>query len=126
MEKKIYPLIFACLIIVLLYTRFINLSWGLPYPFHPDERNMADAITQLHCTGFNKDCFNPHFFAYGQLPLYLAYFSAKLFHEVPKVPSGITFTQAVMALRVSSAMASVLTFIFLMKTWNEFYRKEKK
>ena len=73
--------IFIALFLLLFYTRFINIGWGLPYPMHPDERNMANAIQTLNCkfSIFNfqfsnlRECFNPHFFAYGQFPLYLGY-----------------------------------------------------
>jgi hypothetical protein len=68
-------LLVACL---LFYTRFVGLDWGLPYPMHPDERNMAVSVANLTCKINNvefeiKNCLHPHFFAYGQLPLYLAY-----------------------------------------------------
>ncbi|MEK7177670.1 MAG: hypothetical protein AAB705_02485, partial [Patescibacteria group bacterium] len=75
--KVILVIIIWLLIIgLLVYSRFINLGWGLPYPMHPDERNMANAIQQLSCKvpiSQLVECFNPHFFAYGQLPLYLGY-----------------------------------------------------
>lgn len=49
------------------FLRFYNLSWGEPYFFHPDERNIASAITQL---SFPSQ-MNPHFFAYGSIPIYV-------------------------------------------------------
>jgi hypothetical protein len=100
---------------LLLYTRFINLGWGLPYPFHPDERNMADAIVRLQCTGFNIDCLNPHFFAYGQFPLYIGYALIILFHMAAHITAPIIFTEAVMSLRVISVAASMVTVWFSYK-----------
>ncbi|MFA6391037.1 MAG: hypothetical protein WCX78_04870, partial [Patescibacteria group bacterium] len=48
--KVIVVFIFWLLVIgLLVYSRFINLGWGLPYPMHPDERNMANAVQQLNC-----------------------------------------------------------------------------
>ena len=44
-----YWLIVIGLLSVLVYSRFVNLGWGLPYPMHPDERNMANAVHQLNC-----------------------------------------------------------------------------
>ena len=46
MEKingKVILVVIIWLLIIglLVYSRFINLGWGLPYPMHPDERNMA-------------------------------------------------------------------------------------
>lgn len=102
---------------LLVYSRFTNLGWGLPYPMHPDERNMANAIQQLSCefpiSNF-QNCFNPNFFAYGQFPLYLGYlivYFLKFFDGDMGFPIG--FQEAVMSLRVISAMASVLNAIII-------------
>lgn len=123
---KVILLIIIWLLIIglLVYSRFTNLGWGLPYPMHPDERNMANAIQQLSCEfspakgGIQfsnlRECFNPHFFAYGQFPLYLGYlivYFLKFFDGDMGFPIG--FQEAVMSLRVISAMASVLNAIII-------------
>ncbi|MFZ2025850.1 MAG: DUF192 domain-containing protein [Microgenomates group bacterium] len=102
------------LILILIYTRFVNLQWGLPYPMHPDERNMAVAIEQLNCdfkspiSSFKlTECFNPHFFAYGQLPLYLSYGGIQLFHLITGISTRSTFIEATSALRALSALSSL-------------------
>jgi hypothetical protein len=41
--------ILIVLFLILIYTRFVNIGWGLPYPMHPDERNMAVAVQNLNC-----------------------------------------------------------------------------
>lgn len=51
------------------FLRFYNLNWGGGYFFHPDERNIASAVSQLE---FPEE-LNPHFFAYGAFPIYLVY-----------------------------------------------------
>lgn len=51
--------------------RFYNLNWGAPYYFHPDERNIAASVSQLQ---FPSN-MNPHFFAYGSLPIYVIFFT---------------------------------------------------
>jgi len=105
---KIYNLKFTILIILILgaFLRFYNLGWGLPYPFHPDERNMAGAITRLSL----KD-LNPRFYAYGQFPLYLAYFTGKIFFSIIERQNlnQLTFIQAILSLRFWSAVFSVVT-----------------
>lgn len=63
-------MVIVALVCAAFYTRLVGISWGLPYPMHPDERNMAVAVESLKLS----EHLNPHFFAYGQLPLYLAYF----------------------------------------------------
>ena len=108
MPRSIHLGIVCLLVSLLLYTRFVNLGWGLPYPMHPDERNMADAMTRIHCDHplellkgmvtiapqnvvtfiqygeaylpkSNITCLNPDFFAYGQMSLYVGYILALLF-----------------------------------------------
>ena len=104
------------LIILILLTatvlRFYNLMHDSPYFFNPDERNMANAITQfrlptrltdsIRCIveEFNRpffqqlpnnktqkpDCnLNPHFFAYSQFPLYLSFLSDQAVHFISSI-----------------------------------------
>lgn len=51
------------------FLRFYNLNWGAPYYFHPDERNIASSVNQIKFPAQ----LNPHFFAYGSLPIYTIY-----------------------------------------------------
>jgi hypothetical protein len=106
---------------LLFYTRFVGLDWGLPYPMHPDERNMAVSVANINCEIKNpefeiQNCFHPHFFAYGQLPLYLAYlliWIGRGFSNFGKMV--ISFEEATLALRVISAMALILSAIIVIK-----------
>ena len=97
-------LIFIVLFLVII-TRFIGLNWGNGYFFHPDENNMASAVSRL-----KPDNLDPDFYAYGQFPLYLSYFSLRLL----SLPN--TFSHAVLALRFYSAVFSVISvyIIFLL------------
>lgn len=130
MMKRI---VVALLISILLYTRFVNLEWGLPYPMHPDERNMAVAIEQLNCNfkPYNTDfrlneCFNPHFFAYGQLPLYLSYGGIQLVHLVTGVAAPPTFIEATMSLRTLSAVSSLGLVIVLLRIFKYLLPKKRQ
>lgn len=109
--------IWIILIVVLFYTRFVNLSWGLPYPFHPDERNMAVAAMQLKCESvFDlRECLNPHFFAYGQFPLYAASIVSHGIHFFSFQPGVVSFHDVILALRTISALAAVATVLVLEK-----------
>ncbi|MCL4364215.1 glycosyltransferase family 39 protein [Patescibacteria group bacterium] len=136
-------LVWLLVIGLLVYTRFFNLGWGLPYPMHPDERNMAAAIQQLKCElpvfSLNlpkslmenwqpaswlvlvkpfdlANCFNPNFFAYGQLPLYLAYIFVWVirgFHDFGAM--NVSFNDAVLSLRFIAALSSVLSAVIIIK-----------
>jgi len=116
---------------LLVYSRFINLGWGLPYPMHPDEHNMANAIQGLNCEISNfkfqiSNCLNLHFYAYGQLPLYLAYFLiwvVRGFMEIGKM--GINLEEAVLALRTISAVASVINAIIVIKIIKVIIKKKE-
>lgn len=109
---------------LLSYTRFINLGWGLPYPMHPDERNMIMAIENFNCrlppVSFQwlkiKECFNPHFFAYGQFTLFLAYLLViflKFWDGDLNTP--VAFSEAAISLRIISAFFSILNFFVILK-----------
>ncbi len=96
---------FLLLTILLIYTRFVNLGWGLPYPFHPDERNIAWAIMKLSPVNY----FKPDFYAYGQFTLYLSYVIITISKMVYHLPPAITYEEATIALRAISALSSCLT-----------------
>jgi len=111
LKKFKFPIVHSSLSIILILTagaflRFWGLNWGLPYPFHPDERNMAEAITR-----FSPTNLDPHFYAYGQFPLYLAYFTETIFLSLikRKAIDALSFTQAIFALRFWSAIFSTTT-----------------
>lgn len=47
--------------------RFYNLNWDKGHLFHPDERNIALAVTRIRFFSH----MNPEFYAYGSLPIYI-------------------------------------------------------
>lgn len=115
---KIKRISTTILLVLLVFTRLINIDWGMPYPFHPDERNMAVAVQQLSC------CLNPHFFAYGQPPLYLAWGLISLSHFMTG-KTAISLEEAIISLRLISAVFSILTVLILLKILTLFYSSKK-
>lgn len=124
---------------VLIYSRFVGLNWGLPYPMHPDERNITMSIIQLSCNVSNfdlsstwlKTCFNPNFFAYGQPTIYGAFILSKIWMLLNGTLSRtVSFVTATMALRFISAIASLLNVYVLHKIMQVIYadktRKDRK
>lgn len=93
--------ILSILFLSAFFTRFFGLNWGSGYFSHPDENNMATALSQL-----SNNSLNPHFFAYGQFPLYLGYFSLKLVN----IPNN--FQNSIYILRFYSAIFSLLFLYF--------------
>jgi len=105
-----------CLIvltILALISRLVGLGWGQGYFFHPDENNMATAVSGLSLTNLN-----PHFFAYGQFPLYLAFFS--LFPITGNYPSLFA---SILALRFWSAIFSLIYLFFAFKIGQTLFKK---
>ena len=96
------PRVFLLILLLTFATRFIGLTWGNGYYFHPDENNMAIALSQLKLSDLN-----PHFFAYGQFPLYLGFFSLKAIN----IPND--FNNSILILRFWSAIFSVLAILVI-------------
>ena len=72
MEKRMHWLILCAILVIATFFRFYNLNWDKGQNFHPDERNIALAVTRIHF--FSQ--MNPEFFAYGSLPMYMYRFAA--------------------------------------------------
>lgn len=89
---------FICIGFIL---RFYNIDWGDPFYFHPDERNVASSISQL----VFPEQFNPHFFAYGSLPIYLVFFLGLIVNLFRQ--TTVSFQQAIILMRVFAAALSV-------------------
>ncbi len=108
MFKKYSNLLLILLILIGAFLRFYNLNWGAPFYFHPDERNIASSISQMSF----PDNFNPKFFAYGSLPLYVTFFLGLIpayFSTCDLAfPCSITFEQAIIWTRIISAIFAVL------------------
>lgn len=100
----------SLILILLSITTFLfhayNLNWGNPFYFHPDERNIASVISQLSF----PTRMNPHFFAYGSLPLYCIYLTGILVNFLTNSTSSTTvsFEQAILISRSFSLIFSLL------------------
>ena len=96
------------LMIIGAFLRVYNLNWGAPYYFHPDERNIASSVTQLSF----PDQLNPHFFAYGSLPIYTIFFLGlitNIFDSCQgKLTCPVTFEAAIVIGRIVASFFAVL------------------
>ncbi|MCA9371908.1 DUF2723 domain-containing protein [Candidatus Woesebacteria bacterium] len=127
MKKSVIPLLILLFILTLFGTRFVGLNWGLPYPMHPDERNIAIALMQLTCHKLDASCLNPHFFAYGQFTIYISFILIKLYHIFTLRGFGLQINpqEAFLALRVLSAAASTATAFVLFLSLNHLQQSHK-
>ncbi len=97
----------AILLMVAFLVRFYHLDWGEGLFFHPDENNMVRSISQM-----NFPDLNPHFFAYGQFPLYLTYFTGILMSGLRgELSFTVSSFEAVYILRFWSAIFSLATVV---------------
>lgn len=118
-KNKLYFL-YILVFIALIYTRFSGLDWGLPYPMHPDERNIAVAIQ-----GLSFSNLDPNFYAYGQFSIYLGFLVAKIFQFFDgDLNYLVSFSESILALRSISAAASVLSLFLLLKIGSFFNLKK--
>ncbi|MFH1602058.1 MAG: glycosyltransferase family 39 protein [Candidatus Shapirobacteria bacterium] len=119
-KKKISLALLLFLVVLLI--RFQGFNWGGGYFFHPDEGNMARSITQMRVFDLN-----PRFFAYGQFPLYLAYFSGLLLNFISGGISGtVSYVQAVYLLRFFSALFSLAAIYLAYFLVDSLFEKERQ
>jgi len=98
------------LIILTFFTRFYSLDWGQGYFFNPDENNMAIAVSKM-----TSSDLNPHFFAYGQFPLFLTFFTTP----------NHNFATIILNLRFWSAVFSSLSILFFYLVVKNIFNSKK-
>ena len=106
--KKI--LISFFLIFLTIFTRFYFIDWGNGHFFNPDENNMATAVSNMTTSNLN-----PHFFAYGQFPLFLTFFTTPIHN----------FSTIVLTLRFWSAVFSSLSILFFYLIAKNIFKSPK-
>ena len=150
MKSKV---ILLFILLLALFLRFYNLMWDAPYFFNPDERNMAIAITKFSLPFSPTEtatCFinqtpeqtspicnlNPEFFAYGQFPLYIAYFAYYIYSFFQTLVlrylnidityfRAIPFPVAIFWLRVFAASASTISVLVVYKISTLIFKNNK-
>jgi len=109
LNKNFYTFIFILILITIAgFFRFYNLNWDQGNYFHPDERNIANAVSQINF--FSQ--LNPHFFAYGGFTIYLYRLAGDLLVAITKDVSWVTNWGNIDAVgRFFSALFSTVTII---------------
>jgi len=113
-EQQIIKIFFYSIAILFVFFTFYGLDWGKPFYFHPDERNIASSVSQLSF----PNQLNPHFFAYGSLPIYLVHavgiFLNFIEHQ-PTLSPVVTFDQAIILGRLISALLTLASCVLVYK-----------
>src|SRR5215470_19420174 len=68
--------LWVILFLFALSIRLYRVDWDQHHFYHPDERAVGFAVERL---SFSPLQLNPHFFAYGSLPLYVIKLAATVF-----------------------------------------------
>lgn len=115
-KYKIY--IYLILIIITgFYFRTFNINWDNNYYFHPDERAIIMYASPLKLPTSLTEFFssqsplNPHFFAYGNFPIYFLKLSGVLFSPID--PSFYAYGGLHIIGRLISALADTGTVIII-------------
>ncbi|MFI5364296.1 MAG: DUF2298 domain-containing protein [Candidatus Binatia bacterium] len=96
--------------------RLAHIQWDQGHFFHPDERAIANAVLQL---SFKPLQLNPHFFAYGSLPIYLTKITSTLL--APIDPHAATYDGVIETGRCLSAVIGTLTVLLLILLGTRLY-----
>lgn len=96
------------LIILALAVRLFGLDFDQWHWFHPDERRIAEAVSQL---SFAPLQLNPHFFAYGSFPLYITRAAAAIVTVLD--PGLASYESAILVGRALSAIWGAATVALL-------------
>ncbi len=119
-SKKFIFIFLLALIVLGGFLRFYNLNWDGGHFFHPDERNIANAVTKID---FFRQ-LNPQFFAYGSLPIYLYRATADILVSLTHNHAWVSEWPYINLIsRGFSAFFSILTiplvFLLSKKIWNK-------
>jgi hypothetical protein len=108
LNKKITLFLFLFLMFLTGVFRFYNLNWDMGNYFHPDERNIVNAVSQIKF--FSQ--LNPHFFAYGGFTIYLYRLTADILSFITNDSSWTMNWGSIDIIgRFFSALFSTLTII---------------
>src|SRR3989344_6792500 len=107
-KHKYQILIWSLLLFLCGFFRFYNLNWDLGNYYHPDERNIANAVVGINF--FTE--MNPGFFAYGGFSIYLHRAAAEIIYFLTSDASWTTNWANINVIgRFFSALFSTLTII---------------
>lgn len=109
--------LFISILIFGIYLRFSGINWDEGYIQHPDERNIALAVSKINFP-YN---LNPEFHAYNNFYIYLSRIVGEIVSAIQNDYSFVTewgkinlITRSLSAL---SSVLSIILFFFLCKSW---------
>ena len=118
----------ALIILMAFYLRTFNINWDSNYYFHPDERAIAMFTTPIQMPHNISEFLstdsplNPHFFAYGNFPLYFLRFSGEIasyINPIYKAYGGIH----IIGRLISASVDTLTVFIVFLMGWKIFSKR---
>ncbi|MBP6933579.1 glycosyltransferase family 39 protein [Candidatus Woesebacteria bacterium] len=101
--------VLALIFLIAAYLRLVNLNWDQSLALHPDERNIALAVSRLNW----PEQTNPAFYAYNGFPLFLADLSSQLMSNLTNDVSWQNDLGKInLITRTYSAIFSLISVIF--------------
>jgi len=120
-KKLIFLFSLGIIILLGAFFRFYNLNWDQGYFFHPDERNIANAVSRIRF--FSQ--LNPQFFAYGSLPIYLYRFTGDFLVALTKNQNWVLEWPKINLIgRSFSALFSTISLIFVFLLSKRLFNKK--
>lgn len=108
--NKSFHTFFFILVLILIASvfRFYNINWDQSHFFHPDERNIDNAVSRI--SFFSQ--LNPMFFAYGGFSIYLYRVGAEIMSLITSNASWLSDWEHINSIgRFFSAFFSTLTIV---------------
>ncbi|MBU1326793.1 glycosyltransferase family 39 protein [Patescibacteria group bacterium] len=100
------------------FLRYYELNWDSFHAFHPDERNIAWAVTRIRF--FSQ--MNPKFFAYGGLPIYLYRALGEIVAAIAHNPAWLSDWGHIAVIgRFVSATLSSLSILLIYQVGTAFF-----
>jgi len=120
-KKLIFLFSLGTVILLGAFFRFYNLNWDQGYFFHPDERNIANAVSRIRF--FSQ--LNPQFFAYGSLPVYLYRFTGDFLVALTKNQDWVLEWPKINLIgRVFSVLFSTISLILVFLLSKRIFNKK--
>jgi YYY domain-containing protein len=107
---------FVAIVLFALASRLAHIQWDQNHFFHPDERAVVSAVQRL---SFKPLRWNPQFFAYGSLPIYLTKITSTVVSLVD--PHAATYDGIIVTGRRLSAVIGTLTVVLLVLLGSRLY-----
>ncbi|HMS22317.1 MAG TPA: glycosyltransferase family 39 protein [Candidatus Levybacteria bacterium] len=119
-KKHSQLLLVVFIILIGGYMRFYNTNWDNYQIFHPDERNIDNAVTKVQFVSQ----LDPDFFAYGGLPVYLYKSTGEIMNSLQQTNIWTTEWGHINQVgRTFSAFFSTLTILILFLLGKKLFNK---